>query len=125
MQLNARQLRGQQNYLSGVSGENAVQRIYEDRGCRPLTQRWRGGGGELDLVFEDDQGLVFVEVKTARRHDLAAQRISPAQVARIMNAASIFAERYSGGVLVDMRFDVALVNGKGEVHILENALLAT
>lgn len=125
MQLSARQLRGQQNYHAGTSGEGAVQRVYEDRGDQLLAIRWRGGGGELDLVFENASGLIFVEVKTARTHDLAAQRVQPAQVDRIFRAATIFAEHHTGGAIVDMRFDAALVNSTGEVHILENAFMAT
>lgn len=119
-----RQMRGRQNYLAGQSGEESVARVYLDLGYKVLAQRWRGRGCELDLVFESDDGLVFVEVKTARTHDLAVQRISHSQIQRIFSAATIFAESHTGGALIDMRFDVALVNGAGEVQILENALMA-
>lgn len=102
-----------------------MSRVYQDRGFQVIAQRWRGCGCELDLVFEGDDGLVFVEVKTARTHEMAAQRISRTQIDRILTAAAIFADQHANGAVVDMRFDVALVDGSGEVHILENALMAT
>ena len=121
---NQLQVRGRQNYLAGQSGEESAARAYKDLGYRLITQRWRGKGCELDLIFESNEGLLFVEVKTARSHDLAAQRVSQAQIHRIFTAATIFADQHSEGSLVDMRFDVALVDGAGVVQILENALMA-
>lgn len=125
MEENLRQMRGRQNYLAGQSGEQSVLREYQDLGYRVVAQRWRGGGGELDFVFEGQEGLVFVEVKTARTHDLAAARVSQAQIYRIFKAATIFADHYAPETLIDMRFDVALVDSVGAVQILENAMMST
>lgn len=124
MQHNLRQMRGRQNYLAGRSGEQSVARLYQELGYSVIAERWRGGGCELDLVLEGREGLIFVEVKTARTHDEAAQRISQAQIHRIFSAATIFADQYAKGALIDMRFDVALVNSVGAVQILENAMMA-
>lgn len=115
--------RGQQNYLAGQSAECAVQRHYEDAGYSLLARRWRGGGGELDLVFQSGAGLTFVEVKKSRRHDLAAQRVSQQQAHRIFAAATVFVDRSDFDPFVDLRFDVALVDGIGAIHVHENALM--
>ena len=119
-----RSLRGKQNFLAGQAAELSVQRIYQDRGFTLIAQRWRGGGGELDLVFRKGDSLTFVEVKKSRNHALAAQRISQQQIHRIFNAASVFTSELEGGGMLDMQFDVALVDGAGAVEILENALMA-
>lgn len=119
-----RQRKGRQNYLAGQSGEQTVARHYRDLGYKLLAQRWRAAGGELDLVFEGAEGLVFVEVKTARSHERAAERLSRQQMNRIFAGAAVFADHYAGGALVDMRFDVALVDGLGMVQVLENAFMA-
>lgn len=110
--------------MAGQAAELSVLRIYQDRGFTLVAQRWRGGGGELDLVFRKGDSLTFVEVKKSRSHELAAQRISQQQIHRIFNAASVFVSESKGGNLLDMQFDVALVDGAGEVQILENALMA-
>ena len=118
-----RSQQGKRNFLAGQAAEQSVQRIYEDRSFALIAQRWRGGG-ELDLVFRKGDSLTFVEVKKSRSHELAAQRISQQQIHRIFNAASVFANEMEGGNLLDIQFDVALVDGAGAVQILENALMA-
>lgn len=113
---------GRSNYLAGQAAEEAVLRHYEARGLRLAKARWRGKAGEVDLILRDGDDLVFVEVKHSRSFDSAAARLLPKQVERLMRAAEEFAGGEPKGLLSEMRFDVALVNGKGEVHILENAL---
>jgi len=62
------------------------------------------------------------KVKRSRSFGSAAARLLPKQVARLMRAAEEFAGGEPKGLLTEMRFDVALVNELGAVHILENAL---
>ncbi len=113
---------GRSNYLAGQAAEDAVLRHYEARGLTLAKARWRGEAGEVDLILRDGDDLVFVEVKHSRSFESAAARLLPKQVARLMRAAEEFAGGEPKGLLTEMRFDVALVNGQGEVHILENAL---
>lgn len=88
------------------------------------AKRWRGGGGEIDLVFKDGDLCVFVEVKKSRSWDRAASALRPRQIARLMQAATVFVADEPKGQLTDMRFDVALVDQHGLIEILENALIA-
>lgn len=113
---------GRSNYLAGQAAEDAVSRHYEARGLTLVKARWRGKAGEVDLILRDGDELVFVEVKHSRSFHSAAARLLPKQVERLMRAAEEFAGGEPKGLLTEMRFDVALVNGQGEVHILENAL---
>ena len=116
-----RQRRGQVNYLSGLAAEEAVERDYLQRGCQLLEKRWRGPGGEIDLIFRQGDTIVFVEVKAAATHDIAADRIQPRQAARIAASAEAYLDRLPQGSLTDMRIDVALVDGRGHLSVLENA----
>lgn len=85
-------------------------------------RRWRGSAGEIDLIFRDGSALIFVEVKRADTHAIAAERVSAAQSRRIFAAASEFIAGEPGGQDSDMRFDVALVDGRGRIEIIGNAL---
>ena len=67
--------------------------------------------------------LVFVEVKAGKTFDHAAQRVNWARLHRIMRAAEVYAGQH-GGAFVEMRIDVALVDGQGAVQILENVSMA-
>ena len=45
-------------------GELAARRYLEAQGLRFLVANFRSKRGEIDLVFQSEHGLVFVEVKT-------------------------------------------------------------
>ncbi len=117
-----REQTGRSNYLAGQAAEEAVLRHYEARGLTLAKARWRGKAGEVDLILRDGDEVVFVEVKHSRSFDSAAARLRPKQIERLMRAAEEFAGGEPKGLLTEMRFDVALVNEQGAVHILENAL---
>ncbi|MBI1417732.1 MAG: hypothetical protein GC146_10965 [Limimaricola sp.] len=108
-------------YQSGLAAEEVVAAAYARAGCPVLRRRWRGPGGEIDLIARDGDGLIFVEVKAARSFDTAAQRIGPRQQARIMASAAAFLEGEPRGQLTDVRFDVALVDRRGAVRLVRNA----
>ena len=113
---------GRMAYHSGLSAETTVIRAYQDRGYTLDTQRWRGQGGEIDLVLRKAEMVVFVEVKKSSSFETAALRISAQQKQRIFAAAEEFVASEPKGLLTEMRFDVALMNATGAVQILENAL---
>ncbi|MFO7758163.1 MAG: YraN family protein [Roseovarius sp.] len=113
--------RGQRAHLSGLAAEDIALRGYGLRGAQVLTRRWRGTGGEIDLVLWDAATYVFCEVKKAATFDLALDRVRPGQVQRIFNAASEYLGQTPEGQLAPVRFDLALVDVTGELRIMENA----
>jgi len=88
----------------GRAGERYVKRIFEQEGMRVLSQNWRTGKLELDLVLAEPESrsIVFVEVKTRQvrmgqatnRHD-GISLLAEEQEARLIEAASRYLERYS------------------------------
>ncbi|MFV0512985.1 MAG: YraN family protein [Jhaorihella sp.] len=114
-------LRGRMAYMAGEAAEQCVARDYERRGFSVARRRWRGPGGEIDLITRDGDGLVFVEVKQSRDFARAAERVSRRQMDRICASAEQFLAGEPAGSLSNVRFDVALVNGAGAVRIIENA----
>ena len=117
----ARRARGAVSYQAGRSAEDQVARAYIRRGARLVAERWRGRGGEIDLILEDRDGLVFVEVKRARTHDAAVARVTPRQVARLYRAVEEYMGSLESGTCPDLRFDVATVDAAGEIAIRPNA----
>ncbi|WP_187428949.1 hypothetical protein ROLI_036170 [Roseobacter fucihabitans] len=120
-QVAQRALKGQTSYHAGAASEEAVARDYERRGYGLLQERWRGQGGEIDLILQNGDGFVFVEVKHARHFAGAALRIGPRQIQRIYASAEEFLGTQPLGALSEARFDVALVDGQGDIQIIENA----
>ena len=115
---------GARSYHAGLSAEDRVAGQYERAGCVVRSRRWKCAGGEIDLVVSDGEVIVFVEVKSARSHARAAERIGTRQAMRVMQAAEAFVAGEPAGALTEMRFDVALVDAVGRVRIVENALTA-
>ena len=118
----ARRARGRMSQAAGVAAEGIVERHYLARGLETAARRWRGGPGELDLVLRDGARLVFVEIKQAPSFERAAERLGTPQIRRLQGTIDCFLEGEPLGGLTDVRFDIALVNGAGEVRIIENAL---
>jgi putative endonuclease len=116
--------RGQTNYRFGHAAEGQVEGAYLRTGYRLRNRRWRGGVGEIDLVMENGEGIVFVEVKASRTHERAAASLSRRQIDRLLKSAEVYIGQLPSGLSTPMRFDVALVDGRGHVDVIENALAA-
>lgn len=116
--------RGRLAQASGSAAEEAVARHYSAQGREIAARRWRSAGGEIDLVARDGAEVIFIEVKKARTHAEAAERLGRRQMDRLCNAAALFLDGEPAGQLTLMRFDVALVDAGGAVTIVENAFAA-
>lgn len=113
--------RGRTAYHAGIAAEMRIAQDYERRGFAVARKRWRGKGGEIDLIIRDGTGLIFVEVKKSRSLARAAESLSSRQMQRIYASAEEFLVTEPLGSLTDVRFDVALVDGSGDLQIIENA----
>jgi len=126
--VNDRALRGSTAYHDGLAAESNVEIQFQSEGYTLLERRWRGKAGEIDLIFRDNNtnlwgqtgGFVFVEVKKAKSHATAAERLSQRQLDRICRAGEEYVALSSPGQTVDMRVDLALVDGQGQIEILPN-----
>lgn len=116
-----RQHRGQMAYQAGLAAEYRIAQDYERRGFSVAQRRWRGRSGEIDLIVRHDAGVVFVEVKQSRDFARAAESLGARQMERIYACAEEFLDQEPQGSLTDVRFDVALIDGSGDMQIIENA----
>ena len=102
--------------LFGQAGESAAEEYLRRKGYRILARNLRSSLGELDLVAEDGQVLVFVEVK-ARRTDAFGGAIHAVhhrkQEKLIQLAAQYLARHHIKNRLC--RFDVVLLQGLNAV----------
>jgi putative endonuclease len=116
-------IRGEAAYHTGFAAEGQVLRHYLRAGLSVVARRWRGQGGEIDLIARDGDRYVFVEVKAGRDRASAAARLTLRQMRRLAASAEDYLGGVAGGLGNDLRFDVALVDRMGQVSILENALI--
>lgn len=110
-------------YRTGLAAEEGVLRHYLRAGLAVIARRWRGRGGEIDLIARDGEGYIFIEVKAAKTLAQAAERLTRRQARRLAAAAEEFLCRVAGGPDATMRFDVALVDALGRIDIRRNIML--
>lgn len=115
---------GSVGYHAGVAAEQAVAKTYHARGCTIRAERYRGSAGEIDLIADDGDSVIFIEVKKSKSHAAAAARLTQRQISRIITSATEFLAGEPKGQDTNARFDVALVDAQGRIEVLENALAA-
>jgi putative endonuclease len=114
---------GLTSHIAGLAAEAQVARHYLDQGHRLICRRWRGRAGEIDLIVEKDDELVFVEVKKSRSRTKALQNLTPRQAGRLMRSAEDCLGHFPRQSLTAMRVDVAVVDALGQIEVIPNALM--
>ena len=119
----SRARRGARNFHAGMAAEDAVERIYRQRGAQVLARRHRTPEGEIDLIVQEGRCLIFVEVKRRKRLHGFDSPISEKQWQRLGCAALHYVVNNHDVTRVQpiCRFDAALVGPDGQVTIIENA----
>ena len=94
----------------GRVGEDAALAAYERLGFRVVGRNWRCRAGELDLVVERDQLLVFCEVKTRSGTAFGGgyEAVTWGKQRKLRQLAELFVAAYRP-THAGIRFDVASV----------------
>jgi len=92
---------------SGEEGERRAEKFLKKKGFRILQKNYFCKTGELDLVAEDRDSLVFVEVKTRKKSgkELPEAAITTKKKHRVCSAARHFMKKYKLTEKI-FRFDV-------------------
>jgi putative endonuclease len=94
----------------GRLGERAARSYLRRQGLKFLTANFRSVRGEIDLVFRDDDCLVFVEVKTRSSEDWTrpAAAVNAERRRRLSRCALDYLRRLKNPP-VKVRFDIVEV----------------
>ena len=113
----------------GLQGEDLAVRELQRRGYAILARRYRTRFGEIDIVAQDGDAVVFVEVKARRtaRFGSAAESI-PSWKQRRIAAMALDYLAWCNRLNEPCRFDVVAIDGLGashvDVRVIQNAFLA-
>ena len=113
--------------MKGAWGEAAARGYLTRAGYRIVDCNFRTRFGEIDIIAQAGEYLVFVEVKTRKNARFAAAReyVTPAKQARILAAAEEWLQGHP--TMLRPRFDVIEVYGEEgapfppRINHLENA----
>ena len=94
---------------AGARAEELCAELLRKAGLRVLARNWRCRHGEIDLVAEEGDTLVFAEVRFRRsqRYGGAAESVTATKQARLVAAARLYLMRRPDA---DCRFDVLLLD---------------
>lgn len=112
----------------GQLGEKIAVQHLQHLGWQILAQNWRCPYGEIDIIAQDTDTIVFVEVRTRRgknAHDFALESISPKKQARLRQLVEFYqTEHLTPEALV--RVDVIAIalqpNGLFSLKLVKDAL---
>jgi putative endonuclease len=96
----------------GKEGEKAAVKFLKKRGYRIIEKNYRNKSGEIDIVAEQDQVLVFVEVKsrTDGKYGEPLEAVTPHKQRKIGQVAKGFMVQHRIQNR-DCRFDVVGIRG--------------
>ena len=100
---------GESTRLLGRWGEALVAEYLRRRGFRLLAAGWQCRYGEIDLIAEDEQYILFTEVKLRKSAAFAPARafVDRRKQARLRTTAELYLAQFPTGR--QPRFDVAEV----------------
>lgn len=112
----------------GQKGEAFAAEYLKKKGYKILHRNWVSGKKELDIVAENNDYIVFVEVKT-RTEDFQEDPVTAINREKrqsMIYAADSYIRRY--GIDKESRFDVIIVISKGkkfEIKHIDDAFYPT
>jgi putative endonuclease len=109
--------------IAGDAGEERALRHLQQHGLSLVERNFRCKGGEIDLLMQEGQVLVFVEVRKRadQRHGGAAASVTWRKQRRLIIAAQVYLQRYRTPPAC--RFDVIAIEGD-TLNWLKNAIEA-
>ncbi len=101
----------------GELGERAAKKFLQKAGLKFLAANFRSARGEIDLVFRDDDCLVFVEVKTRSSEEWSRPADAvDARKKKLLSQTALDYLRLLKNPEVKFRFDIV------EVLLVEGAV---
>ena len=104
---------------TGIQGEAQARRLLERAGLRFRAANVRYRFGELDLLMDDGESLVFVEVRYRESSGFggAAASVTRGKQRRLIRAAQAWLAQHPALAQRPCRFDVVALGGGGDEWI--------
>ena len=106
-------------YETGLNGEQAASEwMNKNLGMKEMEKRYKTKAGEIDLIMQDEETIVFVEVKTRTNavSGSGLMAVDRNKQKRIANAA-IFYLMKNGKLNSSVRFDAVEICSGRVLHI--------
>ena len=111
--------------ITGNKGEKAVCKYLKKQGCKIIKRNFSCKLGEIDIIAENKEYILFVEVKTRSTGQMLPPReaVGYKKRSKILKTAQFFLKKYDKDK--QPRFDIAEVflddKGKMSINYFDNA----
>ncbi|SFC04381.1 putative endonuclease [Marinospirillum celere] len=107
-----------QKQLQGQAAEEAACQFLQAQGLKLLKRNFLCKLGELDLIFQDRDSLVFVEVRFRKNNHFggAAASVTPAKQLKLRRAAQVYLQQV--GSTLPCRFDVVAMTHDQQAQLV-------
>jgi len=112
----------------GKDAENRACRYLQAHGLQLLHRNYRSNRGEIDLILQDTDSLVFVEVRYRRQPGFgsAAESVDWRKQSKLIACARHFMQAHPDTARQPCRFDVISVKGSSsDIEWIQNAFIAS
>lgn len=114
-------------YVLGKTGEELAVRFLKNKGYKIFERNFRCSVGEIDIVAEHKNTIVFIEVKLRRqeRFELPQNSVTKFKQLQIIKVA-IYYLKQKNFLDKPVRFDVVTIflqNKKYKIELFQNAFL--
>lgn len=106
----------------GFDGEERAAAYLESQGFRIIARNYRIPGGEIDIIAQHDDTLIFIEVKawTSFGIENLEYSVNSQKQAKIIKTAKFFLATHREYNSMALRFDILFI-GKHGIHHLASA----
>jgi putative endonuclease len=96
----------------GKKAENAAKEFLQQQGLRIIQENYFCRQGEIDLIMQDTNHLVFIEVKYRRNHHYGSgfEAVTYKKQQKVINTARHYLYKHGLTETNDSRFDIVSVS---------------
>jgi len=111
----------QNTYKKGKTAEDLAFRYLDQRGLKLLSRNYRSRRGEIDLIMQDGDVVVFIEVRSRKdnRTMNVIESIDSTKCARIIQTSRHFLQNMKHPDECTCRFDIVLITGPADTAEIE------
>lgn len=112
------------HHIKGKEGEDQAAKMLQDKGYILLERNWRFKKGEIDIIAQQNNIIVFAEVKTRSTEKFGYPEFSVTAKKQKLLAATAEAYLYEKQLDNEIRFDIITIisnNTTNEIRHFEDA----
>lgn len=117
------------SYKKGRAAEELAFKYLDRQGLKLLTRNYRSRRGEIDLIMQDGDVIVFIEVRSRKNNRTmdVIESINPEKCERIIRTGRQYLQNSRHAGEFTCRFDIVLITGQlesAEIEWIKNAFEA-